>query len=341
MNKERKKNILLVYNNFSTFVKTDFDILSAKFEVEKYQYKPVKGLYKNALEFIKQMFYLTVNIRKFDAVYIWFGDYHSFLPVLFAKVFRKKSFLVIGGYDVARIKHLKYGVFTSKLRGFFALYSMNNCTVNLTVSKYVERKVNWIAKKANTELIYNCVTLNKDIAKDGIEKEDLTVTVGIIEKEQTFYIKGIDTFIEVARLLPEYKFLIVGLNWEKLAHLLKDLPANITIKGKVPHEELIAYYQRAKIYCQLSRSESFGVALAEAMYFGCSPIVTNVGGLPEVVNVYGFKTKRNISSIANTIDRTITNHDSKIESIATFIQTTYSIERRNLLLTDIISRTLR
>lgn len=296
-----KKNILLVYTNFSTFVKTDYDILSERYHVEKYQYKPVKGIYRNVLEFIKQFFFLILNIRKFDAFYIWFADYHSFLPVLFAQIFRKQSFVVIGGYDVARLKHLGYGVFNSKLRSFFSLYSMNHCSVNLTVSKYVDRKVNWIAKKANTELIYNCVTLNENTAKESIEKENLIITVGIIEKEQTFYIKGIDTFIEVARLLPQYKFLIIGLNIEKLAHLLNNLPDNLTIKGKIPHSELVAYYQKAKIYCQLSRSESFGVALAEAIYLGCTPIVTNVGGLPEIVNSTGVILNRNNQSIVHQI----------------------------------------
>ncbi len=334
----RKKKILFIYSPWTTFTKKDYDILATKYNVVKYQFKPVKGSLKTVIELIKQFIFLLFNIWRFSIVYIWFADTHSFLPVLFSRLFNKKSFLVIGGFDIARIKQLGYGVFTSRLRGFFALFSMNNCTVNLTVSKYVDRKVNWIAKKAKTQLIYNCVTLDDSGTGQNIEKEDLVITVGIIEKEQTFYIKGIDTFIEVARQLPEYKFLIVGLNREKLAHLLEDLPANITIKNKVPHQELIAYYQKAKIYCQLSRSESFGVALAEAMYFGCTPVVTNVGGLPEVVDRYGYITKRNISSIANVIDRTITNSDSKVESGAAFIQTTYSIEKRQSLLTDIIAK---
>ena len=46
---EMKKNILFVYTNYSTFVKTDFGILSEKHEVVKYQFKPVKGLLKTAL----------------------------------------------------------------------------------------------------------------------------------------------------------------------------------------------------------------------------------------------------------------------------------------------------
>ena len=38
---------------------------------------------------------------------------------------------------------------------------------------------------------------------------------------------------------------------------------------------------------QLSRYESFGVALVEAMWCGCTPIVSDAGALPEVVGDAG------------------------------------------------------
>lgn len=296
-----KKKILYVYSPWTTFIKTDYDILSERSEIIKYQFRPVKGAMKVGYELFKQFVFLLLNTWKFNIVYIWFADTHSFLPILFARLFRKKSFLVIGGFDVARLPDLEYGVFISKIRGYFALYSMNNCSLNLTVSKYVDRKVNWIAKKANTQLLYNCIKFDDKKANHEIVKENLIITVGVIEKEQTFYIKGIDTFINVARQLPQYKFLIIGISRANLAHLLIDLPPNLNIKEKVPHHELVEFYQKAKIYCQLSRSESFGVALAEGMHFNCIPIVTNVGGMPEVVGNFGLKVNRDFKKIAESI----------------------------------------
>jgi hypothetical protein len=61
----------------------------------------------------------------------------------------------------------------------------------------VERKVKWIAKNSNTQLVYNCVNIaeNKSIKP---AKENLVITVGLIDSERTFYLKGIDTFIEVS-----------------------------------------------------------------------------------------------------------------------------------------------
>jgi len=51
---------------------------------------------------------------------------------------------------------------------------------------------------------------------------------------------------------------------------------------------LLHYYQKAKVYCQLSAHESFGVALAEAMSCCCVPVVTRRYALPEVVGDAGF-----------------------------------------------------
>ena len=58
--------------------------------------------------------------------------------------------------------------------------------------------------------------------------------------------------------------------------------------GFLPHDSLIEYYQKAKVYCQLSYRESFGVSLAEAMLCGCVPVVTSKAALPEVVGDTGY-----------------------------------------------------
>jgi len=301
-----KKNILFVYTNYSTFVKTDFEILSEKHEVVKYQFKPVKGLLKTALQMFRQLFYLLFNIWKFDSVFIWFADYHSFLPVLIAKLLQKKSLLVIGGYDVARMPEYGYGSFHGKLRGFCTLFSMKNSTINLAVSRYVERKVRWIARKANTQLIYNCVNIAEN-SNIKVVKENLVITVGLIDSERTFYIKGIDTFTEVAKLLPELKFMVIGMSKNLPDRLLKNLSENVEIIERVNHSELETYYKKAKVYCQFSRTESFGVAIVEAINFGCIPVVTNVGGMPELIGEKGKIAKRNPYLISELLTKIVFN----------------------------------
>lgn len=330
-----QNRILFVYTHFSTFVRTDYEILSEVHKVTRYQYKSGKGIIKNAVAFIRQFIFLLFNIWRFDAVFIWFADYHSFLPVLFAKLTGKKSFVVIGGYDVARIPELNYGVFISKLRGFFAAISMRKSAVNLAVSRYVERKVKRIAPKSETKLVYNCVNINST-HNTSFQKEHIVITVGLIDNERTFYLKGIDTYIEVARLLPEIKFIIIGMSKNLPFHIYKSMPDNIECTERVPHEELEKYYSKAKVYCQFSRSESFGVAIVEAMYFGCIPVVTNVGGMPEVVGDFGFVVNRNPEIISKSIHFLFNITKPKEVNISDWIKSRFNIIIRKEKLLEIL-----
>lgn len=305
----KHKKILFIYANYSGFVKTDNEILSSEFDVTQYHFIPSTGMFAIFLQLFRQFVFLLFNIRSFDVVYIWFADLHSFLPVLLAKLTCRKCFLVIGGYDVCRIPSLHYGVFCSKLRGFAAVYSMKNSTLNLPVSNYVARKVKAITRKDNFKTIYNCVNIK---IPDPIIKiaRTLVLTVGQIDTERSFLLKGIDTFVEVARLLPGIPFCIAGFDQKKLAHLQRNFPGNIEVLGNIGHDQLPNLYLHTKIYCQLSRSESFGVALAEAIYLGCFPVVTNEGGMPEVVKNKEYIVKRESLLISEKIKNLFINSET-------------------------------
>lgn len=294
------KSVLFTYTSLSSFVKGDFDLLSSTQRVTGYHFAPVRGLSKNAVEMIRQFFYLLVSGWKYDFFYCWFADYHSLLPVLFARLYRKKAIVVIGGYDACRIRKLNYGAFCSPFRGWFAAKSMRMAWLILPVSEHVARKAKAIAPRAPQRMIYNCITLSGQ-TEASFQKSDTVLTVGLIHSERTFYLKGIDTFIEVARQLPGIRFEIVGIDQAKLAHKLGNLPLNVSLFNRVVIDELKSFYQNAKIYCQLSRSESFGVSIAEAMSFGNFPIVTNEGGMPEVVGQFGAVVDRNPATIATLI----------------------------------------
>ena len=97
----KKKHILFVYVNFSSFVKADFEILSEFANVSKYEFKIGRGIISTGIKLFRQLLFLTTNFWRYDSVYIWFADYHSLLPVLFARMSGKKSYVVIGGYEVA------------------------------------------------------------------------------------------------------------------------------------------------------------------------------------------------------------------------------------------------
>lgn len=287
---ERQQRLLFIYTNLSTFVKGDLDALSPYYRITTYRFNLNTGK-QVVFNFIKQFFWLLIHIWKFKKVYIWFGDYHSFLPILFAKLTGKSSYLVVGGYDVCRIRSLKYGSFKNPVRGFMTRFSMRYCTLNLCVSRYVERKVKAIAREAKTLLIYNGTNLLPDNTILS-PKKNIVLTVGAVQSEQTFYLKGFDRFLAAAHQLPEYSFIIVGMA-PRLQALTSPLPKNVTIHDKIPQKELIRYYQTAKVYCQFSRVESFCMTLVEGMLYNCVPVITRVGGMPEIIGTSGYSIQEN------------------------------------------------
>ena len=285
-----KQRALFVYSRISSFVKGDIEILEKSFRVTALSVDNSSKT-KQFAALTKEFFYLIFNLLRFDFVFIWFADYHSFLPVLFSKLFHKKVYLVIGGYDVCRVKNLGYGSFSNPVRGFMTLYSIKNATRNLCVSEYIERVVRAIAPQSKRKIVYNGITFSdnqKYNFEDSVaKKERMVLSVALSSTSQSFFIKGVDRFIAVARAIPQIQFVIVGVDSKKMNHLINSVPDNLSIIPKVAHTALTSYYEKATVYCQLSRKESFSLSLAEAMYFNCVPVISNSGGMIEVTGGMG------------------------------------------------------
>ena len=284
----QKKKILFIYTNYSTFVKTDFEILASENEVTKYQFLPVKGLAKTALQFIKQKIYLLINIWKFNVVFIWFADYHSFLPVLFAKITGKKSFVVIGGYDVANIPDYKYGSLSSPLRKMLTLFTFKYATCCFPVVEELENKITQVCPKAKTKTIYTGYKFEGE--KSTVfeqEREKIILTVSVTENRQRVFIKGLDRCRELAEKLPDYTFYLIGAN-ENAKHLFEPVPANFKLLPPMNQAGLKDYYTKASFYAQFSRSEGLPNALCEGMLYGCIPLGTKVGGIPAATGNLGL-----------------------------------------------------
>ena len=288
---EAKSKILFVYSPWTTFTKTDYDILAAKYDVVKYQFKPRKGLIKVAIQFLKQLFFLIFNIWRFDILYIWFGDYHSFLPVLFAKVLKKKSFVVIGGYDVANLPEINYGSLSRPLRKKMTLFSFRYATLCLPVVEGLEEKLKQVCPKAKSQTIHTGYQfqLNENL-NFNTPREKVILTVSITDNYQRYMVKGLDRFKELAEKLPDYKFIIVGVK-EAAKNLFEPIPENLILCPPLEQEELIKYYKQASFYAQFSRSEGLPNALCEAMLYGCVPMGMDIGGISAAINPYGLLIK--------------------------------------------------
>ena len=335
------KKILFIKISNSTFILKDEEILNRHFEVTSYFYGTEKG-FKAGISLIKQFFYLLLNTWKYDLIYIWFADYHSFFPALFSRLFNKKIMIVLGGFDVMKIPELNYGGHISGIRSRIIKASCRMSDQLIAVSDYAKTQA---AKNispqvvSKTEIIYNGIdtAFFKDLKK---ERQNKIIYVSAAQDERRARVKGIDKLLEVAKSLPDYEFLLVGVADGFLEKIFQDHPENIKTISFVSRDKLVALYNEYKIVLQLSVIESFGVSVVEAMACGCVPVVSDVGALKEIVRPeYGYLADRNhTDSIRGFILDAFKTYKEKSVSAQEIVIKNFSDEKRKKAILDVINR---
>ena len=95
--------ILFVCPSFSSFIQNDLDILRRHFDVRVAHYQGKKRMLKFLIATLKGVLWS-------DATFSWFADVHAFVAVLVSRIFRRKSIVVVGGYEVAKVLEVKEGI---------------------------------------------------------------------------------------------------------------------------------------------------------------------------------------------------------------------------------------
>lgn len=270
------KKICFIGDLSSEFTKRDYNILKKHFKINLVDRKNILNLLK-----------IPSNVMKSDIVFSWFASYHSFIATFFCKLFKKKLVIVAGGYDVAYLPEIKYGNFISPIGKMFSLYSFKNADVVISISKSNQKELLEKIKPKKNVLIYNGVPILYFYPQG--KKENMIITVC----SSNWIRKGIEDFILIAnsfyKLGYKEKFVICGNIPMKIREHYNQLSySNLRFTGRLTDDELLKYYQRSKIYLQLSIHEGFGITVAESMLCGCIPIVSDNFALPEILGDTGF-----------------------------------------------------
>lgn len=275
-----RPKILFVHGGLKDFVLRDWLILARHFPVSEidafqFRWKTLRRLFQ--------------EVRKADVLYLWFAGRHSLIPAVLAKMFRKRLIIVAGGWDVANLKEINYGLMRWgwKRRIVRWILAQANRVLCVSHSNQAEAIQNAGVPPAKTTVVYHGFESVGDI--NLCEKENgLVVTVGEITWSNLKR-KGLETFVQTAALVPEAQFCVVGV-WvdDSVKHLQRIAAPNVRFAGYLDQDKLHAILRKAKVYVQASYHEAFGCSLAEAMLLGAIPVVTQRFALPEVVGSSGF-----------------------------------------------------
>jgi glycosyltransferase involved in cell wall biosynthesis len=351
----KKMEILYFKTSNASFILTDQKILERHFSVKTYSINNSNGI-NYALALIKLAFFLLLKGKKADIYFIRFADWHTALLALFKKLYQKKLVIVVGGFDAFHLPEYAYGVYHRKFRGWCAKYALRNATLILPNSPCLIEYANTYASsepihggikhfvpgiKGEIKVVYNGFDTGYWSADSFIEKKNMVITVARVNTIRTYYLKGVDSFIELAVRLPEYKFKIIGLQKSFLKRNNIIVPDNLEIIEFIPHQELLKYYQEAKVFCLLSLTEGMSNVLCEAMLCECIAVGSNVTSIPAIIGNSGFIVNhKNIEEMKQQVEAALMSDAALGKMAKQRILENYSLENREKSLTGIIKEQL-
>ena len=327
---------MIITHVYGTFVRRDVDIFQKKYRVKCHTYSGEKDILSNLWGQIRLFFWLLWHISSSHAVYIWFADYYSFLPVLFARIFGKRSFMVEGGFDTVALPEFKYGSHVKPIRSKMSTYAMRHVDLNLPVSETLTPEILQWAPDARVEHLYTGLN-EKEFYPKG-PKENMILTVAGKLSSQRIKIKGVDWFVRVAKEFPDISFVIVG-RGEGEQSELSPLPPNVKITGKLYDKDLLDYFQRAKIYAQFSIREGLPTAVMEAMLCECVPVGFNAGGIPVAIGEAGLIiNEKKIADIKEAIQQALNDENELGPKARSRVIKNFLIERREQRLLELMEK---
>ena len=288
----KKRKILYLVNGETGFINMDEKILRSFADVRKTVIEDIWDCFQ---------WELLLNFWFADSILIWFASTHTIPAVILNYFFNKPLFIIAGGWDVANVPEIKYGGMRGGSRTVIGRWLLRKASKVIAVSKSNRDEIinNGKVNHRNIKLIYNAVSSTKN--GHIIKKKNQVITVGEINKD-TFLRKGLDSFIQVAKKLPDISFIHIG-KWtdrdgrpctNMINYVKKISPSNIQYLGFIDRIELEKYYNESKVYLQLSRHEAFGISAVEASMGGCRLIISDCYALPEIIGDSGYIVKENI-----------------------------------------------
>lgn len=318
--------ILFTSTQHTSFITQDLNVLRKHFDVD---HLITRGLFSP--------FAILSHMLQADVTYTWFASVYSFAVVLLARMMRKRSFLVIGGVDVARVPEMRYGIWLSPWKSLLVGYALRNATKVLAVDESLRKRAMALAHYPGENIEYMPTGYDPAVWFPAGAKEPFVLTVAKCDDEWKMKIKGLDVLFDCARIMPATRFVVIGLAARLLNETKSQTPTNVEVIPFVEQRHLLSYYQRAKVYCQPSYTEGLPNSVCEAMLCSCIPVGTNVGGIPTAIADNGFLVPYgDVQQLADGIQRGMIEPASAGDRGRAYISQHFTLQRREARLLQII-----
>lgn len=201
-------------------------------------------------------------------------------------------------------------------------YNLSKADLILSTSKAMMKEA---GKYSSRKILHTPfgIDLNKFVP-DVKQSDENKIVVGTIKALEHIY--GIDILIRAFAVLTnkydhlKLRLLLVGKGSQMpaLKNLCKELniEALVHFAGHVTYDNIVSYYHQIDVFVAVSRNESFGVSVLEASACEIPVVVSDIGGLPEVVihNETGLIVQgMNVNETSEAIERLINDKQLRIE----------------------------
>ncbi len=237
-----------------------------------------------------------------DLYFSWWAS-GSILPLVKARLSRRPILVVAGGNEAMFYLDSRTGMPQGYLAAPWYKRLATRLCLRLAdriliVSPFMERDVRALGA-ADPLLVPNSVDTLRFVP--GTAERSVVTTIFDLE-ERVVAIKRGEEFIRALPLVlarfPEARFAIIGRKgkaFPRLSALAEslDLGDHLTFVGHIDNAEVVGWMQKSLAYVQISDTETFGVAVAEAMSCGTPVVVSRRGALPDLVGDLGIFVDQN------------------------------------------------
>ena len=221
----------------------------------------------------------------------------SILPLIKARLSGKPIIVIAGGNDSMFYRDSRSGVPAGYLaarwhKQLAARLSLRFATVVLLVSRFMIEDAKALGARAPV-VVPNSVATASFCPSNGPRQH---VTTMFNLEDNVVRLKRGEVFLHsvplVLRTHPEQTFVVIGRKgnaYQRLLSLASNLGVGQSVHfiGSVANAEVVSWLQRSSVYVQISDTETFGVAIAEAMSSGTPVVVSRRGAIPELVGDCG------------------------------------------------------